>query len=95
MGHAVEIAEDGQETLTKLGVTVDLLFSDPVMPGGLDGVSLARDAQRRHPDRRELTICPGTEGRTRLPQAYPGQPRLRICFVAFARVSLDMLGLVR
>ncbi len=53
-GYAVEVAKDGQDALAKLRSGFDLLFSDLVMPGGLDGVALAREAQRRHPGLRVL-----------------------------------------
>ncbi len=54
IGYAVEVARNGEEALDKLRSGFALLFSDLVMPGGLDGVSLAREAQRRHPELRVL-----------------------------------------
>ena len=53
-GYAVDVARDGQEALVKLESGFELLFSDLIMPGGLDGVTLAREAQRRHPKLRVL-----------------------------------------
>ena len=47
--YAVEVARDGQDALAKLDGGFDLLFTDLIMPGGMNGVSLAREAQRRHP----------------------------------------------
>ena len=54
IGYAVEVARNGEEALDKLHSGFALLFSDLVMPGGLDGVSLAREAQRRYPRLRVL-----------------------------------------
>ena len=55
VGYAVEVARDGQDALAKLQSSrFDLLFSDLIMPGALDGASLAREAQRRHPNLRVL-----------------------------------------
>ena len=48
-GYAVEIARDGQDALAKLDGGFALLFSDLIMPGNLNGVSLAREAQARYP----------------------------------------------
>ncbi len=48
-GHAVEVAGDGRDALERLRGGFDLLFSDVVMPGSLDGVALAREARLRHP----------------------------------------------
>ena len=49
VGYGVKVGKDGREALTKLCGTFDLLFSDLVMPGSLDGASFAREAQRRPP----------------------------------------------
>ena len=48
-GYTVEVARDGEDALAKLAGGFDLLFSDLIMPGSLNGVSLAREAQRRYP----------------------------------------------
>ena len=32
------------------GRNIDLVFSDVLMPGGMNGVELARELRRRHPD---------------------------------------------
>ncbi|HYE01123.1 MAG TPA: ATP-binding protein [Alphaproteobacteria bacterium] len=51
-GHTVLHAADAAEALSKLeaGARFDLVFSDIVMPGELDGLDLAREIRRRHPD---------------------------------------------
>ena len=50
-GYSVLRAGSGREALEVLasGAKVDLLFSDLIMPGGMNGVVLAREARRRYP----------------------------------------------
>ncbi|NMJ41321.1 response regulator [Roseomonas sp. JC162] len=50
-GFAVLAAPDGPSALALLreGAHVDILFSDVVMPGGMTGVDLAREARRLRP----------------------------------------------
>ncbi|NIJ69438.1 histidine kinase famiy protein [Xanthomonas sp. 60] len=50
-GYATAIAGSGREALALLdkGETFDLLFSDLIMPGGMNGVVLAREVRRRMP----------------------------------------------
>ncbi|MGH7094394.1 MAG: response regulator [Stellaceae bacterium] len=51
-GHRVIEAANAAEALTVLGagLEVDLVFSDIVMPGDIDGIGLARLMRRRFPD---------------------------------------------
>jgi PAS domain S-box-containing protein len=51
LGYRVHIARDGREALAILesGEAVDLLFTDLVMPGGMSGIELARQACRIKP----------------------------------------------
>lgn len=55
-GYGTLMAQHGREALEILAdhPEIDLLFSDLIMPGGMDGLSLAREARRRHPDLRIL-----------------------------------------
>lgn len=55
-GYKVLAAANGEEALSLLERTarVDLLFTDIVMPGDLDGFALAREAKRRRPELRVL-----------------------------------------
>ena len=53
-GFAVEVARDAEQALARLQPGFDLLFTDLVMPGALDGMRLAQEAQRRHPGLRVL-----------------------------------------
>jgi PAS domain S-box-containing protein len=51
-GHRVVAARNGVDAMALLagGVAVDVLVSDVVMPGGMSGVELAREARRMQPD---------------------------------------------
>ncbi len=52
LGFAVERVSNAREALAKLaadGRDVDLVFSDVVMPGGMNGVDLARELKRLRP----------------------------------------------
>lgn len=55
-GYRVLAAPNGDTALTMLedGPQVDLLFSDLIMPGAMNGVMLAREARRRFPHLRVL-----------------------------------------
>jgi PAS domain S-box-containing protein len=55
-GYATLMAQNGREALDILdgGATVDLLFIDLIMPGGMNGITLAREARQRRPDLRVL-----------------------------------------
>jgi CheY-like chemotaxis protein len=50
-GFAVHQAGDADEALALVrdGLTFDLLFTDIVMPGGMDGVALAAEVRRLRP----------------------------------------------
>lgn len=56
MGLSVAAAADGEAALDMLdrGERFDLLFTDVVMPGGVDGIRLAEEARRRIPGIRVL-----------------------------------------
>jgi len=51
LGYAVIAAADGNDALQKLGtdIHIDVLFTDVVMPGGINGRDLADMAQRARP----------------------------------------------
>ena len=54
LGYSVDMAVDADSALERLesttGPAIDLLFSDIVMPGSMDGVALAHAVRARHPD---------------------------------------------
>jgi CheY-like chemotaxis protein len=56
LGYTVRAARSGLEALDILrtGETFDLLFTDVVMPGGIDGPTLARKAREMQPPLRVL-----------------------------------------
>lgn len=51
MGYLVTSAEDGKEALALLdrGMQFDLLYTDVVMPGGINGQQLAEEVRKRDP----------------------------------------------
>jgi PAS domain S-box-containing protein len=51
LGYRVIRAESAADALARLErVSVDLVFSDIVMPGPMDGLALAKEIRARHPD---------------------------------------------
>jgi DNA-binding NtrC family response regulator len=56
IGYGVLRAQDAEEALAQLqsGNTVDLLFSDIVMPNGMNGIHLAQEVSERYPKVRVL-----------------------------------------
>jgi PAS domain S-box-containing protein len=63
LGYQVTVAENGASALAvlDLGLSFDLLFTDVVMPGGVNGPALAAEAQRRRPGLRVLFTSGYTE----------------------------------
>jgi CheY-like chemotaxis protein len=58
LGYRVVEAGDGKSALEILGnaSTIDLVFSDVVMPGGMTGFDLARTIYRDHPEIKVLLV---------------------------------------
>jgi CheY-like chemotaxis protein len=56
LGHEVVEAQDGEQALNALyhDPTIDCMFSDVVMPNGMNGVRLAREARSFRPNLRAL-----------------------------------------
>jgi PAS domain S-box-containing protein len=73
LGYRVFTATDGRQALQRLAETpaVDLLFSDIVMPGGINGYELAEQATTREPALKVLL----TSGYTSKAMAQNGQAR--------------------
>jgi CheY-like chemotaxis protein len=65
MGYRVQEAENGAEAMERLEAdsAIDVLFTDVVMPGGIDGVQLARTVMSRWPQVRVL-LTSGFPGST-------------------------------
>ncbi|KQP73145.1 histidine kinase [Methylobacterium sp. Leaf113] len=55
-GYTTLMAQNGREALEVLdaGGPIDLLFTDLIMPGGMNGIALGREAKRRRPDLKVL-----------------------------------------
>ena len=85
LGYHVLSAQNGQQALQilKEAARVDLLFSDIVMPGGINGVQLAREARRLKPKLKVLLTSGYTAAvltdEHRLPKEFPvlGKPYRR------------------
>lgn len=63
LGYEIIEASSPQQALEVLasGRKIDLMFSDVVMPGGMDGFALAEEARRTHPTLRLLLASGFTE----------------------------------
>ena len=55
-GYSTLMAQNGREALEVLesGNAIDLLFTDLIMPGGMNGIALGREAKRRRPELKVL-----------------------------------------
>ena len=87
MGLSVVAAPDGQAALDVLDRdrSFDLLFTDIVMPGGVDGIQLAEEARRRIPGLRILyTTGYADDERLRDAASKPGAALLRKPFAKSA-----------
>ncbi|WP_374384803.1 ATP-binding protein [Dongia sp.] len=67
LGYQVIEAKNAAAALAVLsqGVRVDLLFSDVIMPGGMNGFDLAAEASARHPGVKLLLVTGFAEGAAR------------------------------
>ena len=97
LGYQVVVAEDGVEALETLKATPDvqLLFTDLVMPRGLNGLELAAEAKKLRPDlpvllttgyseqliRQNDQLCPG--------MSWLNKPYLPEELAAKIRAALD------
>ena len=56
LSYRVVVARNAREALQQIDDTqrIDILFSDVVMPGGMNGVQLAKEARRRRPEMKIL-----------------------------------------
>ena len=64
LGYRVLEAENAHQALELLGDGVDLLFSDMVMPGGMNGHELAGAAVKNHPQLKVLLTTGYSKDRT-------------------------------
>jgi len=97
LGYHVLPAHDGREALQIVNGSqnVDLLFSDIVMPGGINGVQLAIEARRLRPSIKVLLTSGYTAAaltdKHGLPKEFPvlGKPYRRDQLAAHLRVAMD------
>jgi two-component system cell cycle sensor histidine kinase/response regulator CckA len=73
-GYQVLEAGDANEAMRLLaeGTHIDLLFTDVVLPNGMNGSQLAREVLRKNPETRVL-FTSGYAAETELTEALPGQ----------------------
>ncbi len=86
LGYRILAARTGPEALALLQCdrSIDLLFSDVVMPAGMSGVELARAARRHRPDLRVLI----SSGHVRDTQAQPIHPEFPFIAKPYRRSTL-------
>lgn len=91
MGYDTREAENGPAALEALDQdpTIDLMFSDVVMPKAMSGVELAQEARRRHPDLKIL-LTTGYSA-TEINRAPLGESGIRVITKPYANDDLDNL----
>jgi len=100
LGYHVLSAHNGQEALQILhrANKVDLLFSDVVMPGGINGVQLAREARRLQPKLKVLLTSGYTAvaltDKHGLPKEFPllSKPYRRDQLASYLRDVINSAG---
>ena len=98
LGYRVVVAEDGVEALEILKATPDvrLLFTDVVMPRGLNGLELAAEAKKMRPDLPVLLTTGYSEQLMRrsdqLGMSWLNKPYLPEELAAKIRAALDGAG---
>ncbi|MBX9795783.1 PAS domain-containing protein [Sphingomonas sp.] len=102
LGYSVTTAADGREAMTMIETDhpIDLLFTDIVMPGGVDGTALAAMALKLRPELK-LLFTSGYADQRKLPgDGADGAPRIlrkpyrRAELAEQVRAALDTTGLV-
>lgn len=88
LGYTVLSAADGREALSMLqsGTPIDLLFTDIVMPGGVDGSALAELVQNLRPGLRTLFTTGYADDR--MFGASDGQHQARVVQKPYRRAEL-------
>jgi CheY-like chemotaxis protein len=76
LGYTVITAENAAEAVDKIveGLRPDLLFTDIVMPGKINGFELAKMLRGWLPDLKALFMSGYTQGATMLPDGTPVSP---------------------
>ena len=93
LGYTVLTANNGIEALQILERSSDikLLFSDVVMPGGVNGYELAEQAVTQHPELKVLL----TSGYTEMAVARNGQARFNANFISKPYTQADLTQRIR
>ncbi|MEN8168843.1 MAG: bacteriohemerythrin, partial [Pseudomonadota bacterium] len=93
LGYRVLTADDGQQALKQLAEdpTIDFLFSDVVMPGGINGYELAEQATASRPDLKVLL----TSGYTEKAVARNGQARFEANLLSKPYTQAELAQRVR
>ncbi len=93
LGYDLLEAVDGTEALSLLAASrkIDLLFTDVVLPGGMNGIQLARAAQARFPALKVL--C--TSGYTDATTLDANPDHAEFAFVKKPFVRDELAGMVR
>ncbi|MEO6607145.1 MAG: PAS domain S-box protein [Aestuariivirga sp.] len=88
-GYEVIEAGDGFEALAKLqeNIDIDLMFSDVVMPGGMNGFDLAQAAQSLRPDLKVVH----TSGYPKGAMVHQDEPRFKNGFIIMKPYRRDEL----
>jgi CheY-like chemotaxis protein len=93
LGYAVAVASNGKDALALLDSArrIDLMFSDLVMPGGLNGAELAAEAVRRRPGIKVLL----TSGYTERTMGKPGGHELGFPLISKPYRASDLAARIR
>ena len=89
LGYRVLIARDGREALDIISgpERIDILFSDVVMPGGINGAELATEARRLRPEIKVLLTSGYTAAALGKEHALP--PELPVLSKPYRREELS------
>ena len=93
LGYKVFLAGDGKQALQQLEKEpdIDLLFSDVVMPGGINGYELAEQAVAKYPELKVLL----TSGYTERAVAQNGQARFNTNLISKPYTHADLTRRIR
>ena len=93
LGYKVFLASDGKQALQQLEKEpdIDLLISDVVMPGGINGYELAEQAVAKYPELKVLL----TSGYTEKAVAHNGQARFNANLISKPYTQADLTRRIR
>ena len=93
LGYSTLEAANATEALKIIddGAAIDLLFTDVIMPGGMNGRQLATEAQKRRPELKVLF----TSGYTENAIVHHGRLDAGVLLLAKPYVSSDLARMIR